>query len=553
MTEEILYPNFEVVQNANGEQKDLIEMNNINEKRGKSYATLAPMKDIGWTVIIERRKSDILEANYGHIALIASFSLLLFISFSLFVFYIRESFLLSKTEKLLEMEKNLREKDEIYRTFINSTSDIVFLKDEELKHIIVNDALLNFFGMKAEDVIGKTDFELQPDIVAKSCRQTDKKALEYGTILVSEELIGNKMYETRKFPVRLTKDKVGVGGYVRDVTERKLIEEALKASEEKYRSIFDNAVEGIFQTTPEGRYISANPSLVGMFGYDSPGELIKTVADLSKQGYVNSEDRAIFKNTLEKQGFILGFETQHYRKDGSKIWISINARVVKDEANNVLYYEGTVEDITKRKEAEDKLSHSVENLRKAMGATIQLIAQVAESKDPYTAGHQKRVSNLARAIASEMNLPSNVTDGIRMAGAIHDIGKISVPAEILSKPGVLSNIEFSLIKTHVQTGYDILKDVVFPWPIATIVFQHHERIDGSGYPQGLKGGQILIEARIISVADVVEAIATHRPYREGLGMDAALDEIEKNRGVLYDGEVVNVCLKLFREKGFVLE
>ena len=153
----------------------------------------------------------------------------------------------------------------------------------------------------------------------------------------------------------------------------------------------------------------------------------------------------------------------------------------------------------------------------------------------------------------EMGLPQDKIDGIRMAGSIHDIGKLSIPAEILSKPTKLSEIEFSLIKEHARKGYEMLKDVESPWPLAEIVHQHHERMDGSGYPRNLKGDDILIEARILTVADVVEAMASHRPYRPGLGIDAALNEIEKNRGTLYDGAVADACLRLFREKGFNLE
>jgi putative nucleotidyltransferase with HDIG domain len=176
-----------------------------------------------------------------------------------------------------------------------------------------------------------------------------------------------------------------------------------------------------------------------------------------------------------------------------------------------------------------------------------------ETRDPYTSGHQTRSANLARAIAMEMGLPEDKIDAIRMAGSIHDIGKLSIPAEILSKPTKLSAIEWLLIKEHAQRGYEILKDVESPWPLAEIVHQHHERMDGSGYPRSLKGEEILIEARILSVADVVEAMASHRPYRPGLGIDAALNEIEKNSGIFYDATVADACLRLFREKGFKLE
>ena len=176
-----------------------------------------------------------------------------------------------------------------------------------------------------------------------------------------------------------------------------------------------------------------------------------------------------------------------------------------------------------------------------------------EVRDPYTSGHQTKVSRLARAIAQDMALSSDTVDNIRIAGSIHDIGKIAVPSEILSKPSKLTAIEFSLIKTHPQTGYDILKEAELPYPIAEIVLQHHERLDGSGYSHGLKDGQIILEARIVAVADVLEAMSSHRPYRPALGIEAALDEIEKHKGILYDKKVVEVCSQLFKEKEFRFE
>ena len=209
--------------------------------------------------------------------------------------------------------------------------------------------------------------------------------------------------------------------------------------------------------------------------------------------------------------------------------------------------------LAERNRAEQRLQHSLEKLRRAMEGIVQAMAVTVEKRDPYTAGHQRRVANLACAIAKEMGLSADQIDGIRMAGVIHDLGKIAVPAEILSKPTRLTDIEFSLIKTHAQAGYEMLNTIDFPWPIAQMVHQHHERIDGSGYPKGLSGEDILLEARILGVADVVEAIASHRPYRPARGIDKALDEILQNKGTLYDPEVVNACLKVLSEKGFKFE
>jgi len=203
--------------------------------------------------------------------------------------------------------------------------------------------------------------------------------------------------------------------------------------------------------------------------------------------------------------------------------------------------------ITKNLEQSTKLLHTT------LLQTIHAIGTTLEKRDPYTAGHQQRVSNIAVAIAKELNLSSSQIEGINLGSLIHDIGKIYIPAEILSRPGKLTDIEFELIKTHPQVGYDIIKDVDYPWPIAEMILQHHERIDGSGYPNGVKSDKICLEAKIIAVADVVEAMASHRPYRAKLGIDKALGEIERGMGLVYDERVSRACIKIFKETGFALE
>jgi len=203
-------------------------------------------------------------------------------------------------------------------------------------------------------------------------------------------------------------------------------------------------------------------------------------------------------------------------------------------------------------ERTDKLKKTLNDLQKAMDGIIEAMGMTVEIRDPYTAGHQRRVAEIAQGIAIEMGLSKQQIEGVRMAGVIHDIGKMVVPAEILSKPGKITEHEFGIIKSHPEVGYNILKKIDFPWPIAQIVYQHHERMDDSGYPQGLSGKDILLEARIMAVADVVEAMASHRPYRPALGIDIALEEISKNRGVFYDPEVVDACLRIFKEEKFKL-
>lgn len=219
-------------------------------------------------------------------------------------------------------------------------------------------------------------------------------------------------------------------------------------------------------------------------------------------------------------------------------------------AENIVYGIVALQTRSERYKAEDNLKKSLEKLRKTLGAIIEALENTVEVRDPYTAGHQRRVADLGRSIGSQMGFSEDIVDGIRIGGILHDIGKINVPIDILMKPGSLTDLEFGLIKLHPQVGYDVLKGIDFPWPVPKIILQHHERIDGSGYPQGLKNGDILMEAKILSVADVVEAMASHRPYRPALGVDKALKEISEKKGILYASEPVEACLGLFNTHGY---
>ncbi|MGE5371133.1 MAG: HD domain-containing phosphohydrolase [Solirubrobacterales bacterium] len=212
-----------------------------------------------------------------------------------------------------------------------------------------------------------------------------------------------------------------------------------------------------------------------------------------------------------------------------------------------------VGEIEERKRAEKELKLAFENSRRTLEGTVMALATLAEKRDPYTAGHQQRVAKLAADIARRMGLSDRIVESVRVAGILHDIGKIYVPPDILNKPGRLSDIEMILIRTHTQVGADIVKMIPFEWPVAEIMIQHHEKLDGSGYPFGLSGSEILLEARILSVADVVEAMASHRPYRPALGIDKALEEISINRGVFYDAQVVDACLALFKDENYQFE
>jgi len=242
------------------------------------------------------------------------------------------------------------------------------------------------------------------------------------------------------------------------------------------------------------------------------------------------------------------FESDYLRRGKAAVTVEVNSRVIESGHENSIL--SVVRDVTERKRTEEELRQSSQKIQRAMNGTIISMASLAEVRDPYTAGHQQRVTKLATAIARELGLSEEQIEGIGVAGTLHDIGKISVLSEILSKPGKLRKSEFDLVKDHAEIGYGLLKTIEFSQPIAQIVLQHHERMDGSGYPNGLPGEKILIEARIMAVADVIESMSSHRPYRPAFSIEKALLEIILKRGVLYDPEVVDACVRLFNEKGF---
>jgi PAS domain S-box-containing protein len=330
-------------------------------------------------------------------------------------------------------------------------------------------------------------------------------------------------------------------------------EDSLRQSEEKYRTILESIGDGYYEVDIAGNFTFFNNALCRIWGY--PRE---ELMGMNSRAYTDKQTaRKLYQ--AHNQVYRTGepgrlFDYEIIQKNGNKKVIQSSFTLLKDaDGKTIIGFRGIVRDITELKQMEKDRQKSLDQLRQSLEATIHAMAVTVELRDPYTAGHQRRVADLAYAIALEMNLEENRLTGLRMASTIHDLGKISIPSEILTKPTKLTYIEFEIVKTHAQAGYDILKDIDFPWPIARIVHEHHERMDGSGYPNGLKGEDILLESKILTVADVVEAMVSHRPYRAALGVEQALGEIIKNRGILYDEDVVDSCLKLFEEKRFIFE
>jgi PAS domain S-box-containing protein len=462
-----------------------------------------------------------------------------------------------KTEELL------KQSEEMYRLLADHVKDQVWLMDMNLKITYISPSVEKITGYTLDDLkmiplhklLTSESFQKAINIYSAELPRAMTDPTYSMNSLVELEII-RKTNKTlwMECAFSFIRDESGkplsVLGEGRDITERKQMEYSLKKSEENFRHSLADSPLGVRIVASDGETLYANKSILDIYGYSSIDELRNTPLNkrYTPESYANFQLRQ--EKRLRGETDPSEYEISIIRKDGEiRQVLALRKEIFW---NGQKQFQVIYQDITQRRESEDKLKKTMNSLRKSIRTTIQVLGIASEARDPYTAGHQRRVADLARTIATEMKLPHEIIEGIRMTGAIHDIGKISIPAEILCKPTVLTDLEFSLIKAHCLYSYEIIKDVDSPWPLADIVYQHHERIDGSGYPQGLKGENILIEARILAVADVVEAMMSYRPYRPALGLEIALAEIEHNAGILYDRKVAKACLKLFKEKGYKL-
>jgi len=476
-------------------------------------------------------------------------------------------YLLTLAQDITEMKRaqeTTRISEENFRRSLDNSPLGVRIVTVEGRTNYANRVLLDMFGCKNLEELQKTAAKNLYTPASYEEYLTRKEKRQRGEDLPSEyevEIV-RKDGKIRHFEVFrkeiLWNGETQIQMLYNDITGRKKAEELLKQSEAKYRLLADHMKDEVWLTDLDLNWQYISPSLEKLSGYSleefksSPMHILMTEKSFN-------ETREIFSKELPKAleapstyVFDRLLEIESICKDGRMIWNEVTFSLIRDENGKPEYILFEGRDISERKQAEAKLQQTLESLKKAVGITIQVLMTVLESRDPYTAGHQTRSANLACAIAAEMGLPEDKIEGIHMAGSIHDIGKLSIPSEILAKPTRLTDIEYSIVKEHSKSGYEMLKNVESPWPLADIVCQHHERINGSGYPNNMKKDDILIEARIMAVADVVEAMASHRPYRASLGLESALKEIEKNRGILFDEEVVDACLRLFREKGYKL-
>jgi len=454
-----------------------------------------------------------------------------------------------------KVEKERRESEERFRLAFENANTGVCLVDLEGNLTRVNSKMCEIFGytkeelerMTVNDIAHPEDIDKSPEFIQK----TLQGEIDRGTF--------QKRYFHKKGHVvtcevssSLVRNAEGAPLYfishVHDITDRKQTEEALRDSEEKYRDLVENINDILYAADKHGIITYIAPTIEPLSGY-APSDIIgRPFFD-----FVYEEDLSYMRDKFQ-QDLSGQAEPHEYRmvtQPGDVRWVRTSSRPFFQETR-VMGLRGVLTDITVRKQAEEEVKRGYEQLQETLHSTVSALASTVEMKDQYTAGHQPRVTQLACAIAEEMGLPAEQIEGIRMAASIHDIGKIMVPAEILNKPGPLTEIQYEMIKMHPRAGYDILKGLKLPWPVAQIILQHHELMDGSGYPQGLSGEKIMVEARILTVANVVEAMNAHRPYRPAYDIKEALAEISKNKGILYDSAAVEACLRLFMEKGFTL-
>ena len=432
------------------------------------------------------------------------------------------------------LKKSIERAEQNLNNFFNTINDLLFVLDMEGNIIHTNETVIKRLGFSQEELIGQSVLCVHSENRRAEAGQIIQEMLEGKTEFCPVPVVTKQgmeiPVETRVFFGEWD-GKPALFGVTKDITD-------LKKSEEKFAKAFHSqSVLMAISTVEDGIYLDVNDTFFNTLGYTREELIGKSSNELNIFADINMHENL-------KRDFLAGCLVQNEEikikgKDDTILTGIFNVELIS--VDNTPCFLTNIVNITARKMVED------ERLHKVMASVIDVLVSTVESRDPYTSGHQKRVSDLSRAIASELGMSPSRVEEIRIAGAVHDLGKVSIPADILSMPRKLKKQEFELIMTHSQNGYEILKDIDFDWPIAEIVYQHHERLDGTGYPRGLKGDEICMDARIICVADVVEAMSSHRPYRPALGIEPALSEISQGRGTKYDSQVVDACIRIFRD------
>jgi PAS domain S-box-containing protein/putative nucleotidyltransferase with HDIG domain len=452
-------------------------------------------------------------------------------------------------ETLGEREQTLR----LTRAGVESASDGVFWIAADGRIRDANEAACRTRGRSREAMLNAWVWEIDPTWSQEAWSQHFAELRQRGSLRFEAN---HARPDGSMIPVEIVANYVKTGGqefncaFVRDISERKRLESDLVKNERRLGALLASAPVGVFETDRDGECTFVNQRWLTISGLTLDAAMGRGWASALHPEDRDKVSAEWLASVHELRPFKLEYRFLH--PDGKATYVLGQSEAIRSASGDLLGYSGTVTDITERKLIEQQKQQHAARFEAALMSTVRVATSLSEMRDPYTTGHSRRVAEIAVAIGAELGLDAQRQEGLRVAGYLHDIGKITVPTEILAKPGRLEPMEFDLIKEHAQASYDILKGMEFPWPVAEVARQHHERMDGSGYPQGLKGEAILIEARIMSVADVIEAMSSDRPYRPGLGIDKALAEIERGRGSAYDTEAAGAALRLFREKGYAI-
>jgi PAS domain S-box-containing protein/putative nucleotidyltransferase with HDIG domain len=433
----------------------------------------------------------------------------------------------------------LGESEARYRRVVEGTSEGLLELDAEYRIVAVNDRWLEMMGYGRADVLGRRvhDFLFDEDLPdLKANIELRRQGIAGRHERRFRRADGTELWAVISAVPRMAGDGAfgGVVALWLDITEEKRAVRALAEHEAALRAILDAAQETVFMVDRQGVILVANTTMAERLGKRTEDVIGRPIADLLPDGLFARRWQVVER--VLSSGIPETFEDE---RDGR--WLEHAVYPVKDREGVVERLAIYARDISDRRRSERLLGEHAERLRRTVEGAVDAMGSVVEMRDPYTAGHERRVTALAVEVARRLGLPEQRVEGLRLAGSVHDIGKIAVPAEILSKPGQLQEYEMNLVRTHAQVGHDVLAAIDFEQPVAEIVLQHHEKLDGSGYPGGLHGDEILLEARILTVADVVEAMSSHRPYRAALGMSAALAEIGEGAGTRYDADAVAAC------------
>ena len=441
-----------------------------------------------------------------------------------------------------------------------NASDAIFLVNPQGLIIFANRAAHSLFAYGVGELRGRPVSDLMPEQLRERHHRGLARYMATRTSHRMDQVVdlGAVRKDGTEFVVELSlcawvaDDGTYFGAIVRDRAAKKETGSGTLSAGDALQTVLGATDQATLLADLNGRIEKGNASAAILLGYDRVEELIgRDLYDFFLIGdhrRLSSHLRASEQNAraVDELYHLVGKEAD---LPSAKVCVISAA----DERGRAQAFVLVIKDDAELRDMRLRIDRATEKLQRTIRGTVRALASTVEIRDPYTYGHQERVAGLAHAIAIEMGLPVDRAEGIRVAGTIHDIGKIYIPEEILNRPGDLKDFEYRVMPAHAQAGHDIVKDIEFDWPVARSILQHHERVDGSGYPQGISGKSILLEARILAVADVVEAMCSDRPYRRGLGLDAALSEVEANAGTMFDRQVVEVCVKLFREKAYTCD